>query len=337
MSEKYRHLKVKELQELLEKNGLSQTGKKEELIERLVDYDKRKELEKLEKEFNLDEFTDPKLHSFDILKESVLSDDDDLLDDELMTPLPTTTTTTTTIKPTTTSTASTTTTTTTTTSTEKSTTTATTKATTNESKQEQPAFKFIPITFEKKASAKKETSISDQAKLDAQKKLERMKRFGVKLSEEEMKQIRAARFGTLNEQKKQDVTTKTTKKVEQGKVTKKIKTPIKKNLSTLNKKPINIDRIVDKLNKTQLAAKKDKKHDARTIVFENGKRNKDKKKTADHTTHGRIVTIDHATPQPNRAVKIQKNKHASPFVNKKRNVFIQQENVQNSKFKRRRT
>lgn len=49
------------LKELLEKNGLSQTGKKEELIERLVDYDKRKELEKLEKEFNLDEFTDPKL------------------------------------------------------------------------------------------------------------------------------------------------------------------------------------------------------------------------------------------------------------------------------------
>ncbi|ORE07422.1 hypothetical protein BCV72DRAFT_304623 [Rhizopus microsporus var. microsporus] len=324
MSEKYRHLKVKELQELLEKNGLSQTGKKEELIERLVDYDKRKELEKLEKEFNLDEFTDPKLHSFDILKESVLSDDDDLLDDELMTPLPTTTTAT---KPATTP----------TTSTEKATTTATTKATTNESKQEQPAFKFTPITFEKKASAKKETSISDQAKLDAQKKLERMKRFGVKLSEEEMKQIRAARFGTLNEQKKQDVTTKTNKKVEQGKVTKKIKTPIKKNLSTLNKKPINIDRIVDKLNKTQLAAKKDKKHDARTIVFENGKRNKDKKKTADHTTQGRIVTIDHATPQPNRAVKIQKNKHASPFVNKKRNVFIQQEKAQNSKFKRRRT
>ncbi|PHZ13857.1 uncharacterized protein RHIMIDRAFT_235849 [Rhizopus microsporus ATCC 52813] len=324
MSEKYRHLKVKELQELLEKNGLSQTGKKEELIERLVDYDKRKELEKLEKEFNLDEFTDPKLHSFDILKESVLSDDDDLLDDELMTPLPTTTTAT---KPATTP----------TTSTEKTTTTATTKATTNESKQEQPAFKFTPITFEKKASAKKETSISDQAKLDAQKKLERMKRFGVKLSEEEMKQIRAARFGTLNEQKKQDVTTKTNKKVEQGKVTKKIKTPIKKNLSTLNKKPINIDRIVDKLNKTQLAAKKDKKHDARTIVFENGKRNKDKKKTADHTTQGRIVTIDHATPQPNRAVKIQKNKHASPFVNKKRNVFIQQEKAQNSKFKRRRT
>ncbi|CEG67139.1 hypothetical protein RMATCC62417_03607 [Rhizopus microsporus] len=320
MSEKYRHLKVKELQELLEKNGLSQTGKKEELIERLVDCDKRKELEKLEKEFNLDEFTDPKLHSFDILKESVLSDDDDLLDDELMTPLPTTTTTTT--KPVTTST------------TEKTTTTTTpTKATTNESKQEQPAFKFTPITFEKKEAAKKETSISDLAKLDAQKKLERMKRFGVKLSEEEMKQIRAARFGTLNEQKKQDVTTKTTKKVEQGKVTKK-KTPIKKNLSTLNKKPINIERIVDKLNKTQLG-KTQKKNDARTIVFDNGKRNKDKKKTADHTMHGRIVTIDHATP--NRAVKIQKNKHASPFVNKKRNVFIQQENAQNLKFKRRRT
>ncbi|KAL4209415.1 hypothetical protein AB4K20DRAFT_1655430 [Rhizopus microsporus] len=313
MSEKYRHLKVKELQELLEKNGLSQTGKKEELIERLVDYDKRKELEKLEKEFNLDEFTDPKLHSFDMLKESVLSDDDDLLDDELMTPLPTTTTTTTTAKPITTS-----------TSTEKTATMAPTKATTNESKQEQPAFKFTPITFEKKEPAKKETSISDQAKLDAQKKLERMKRFGVKLSEEEMKQIRAARFGTLNEQKKQDVTTKTTKKAEQGKVTKK-RTPIKKNLSTLNKKPINIGRIVDKLNKTQLG-KTQKKNDARTIIFDNGKRNKDMKKTADHTMHGRIVTIDNATP--NRTVKIQKNKHASPFVNKKRNVFIQQENAQ---------
>jgi hypothetical protein len=76
------------------------------------------------------------------------------------------------------------------------------------------------------------------------------------------------------------------------------------------------------MNKTQLG----KKNDARTIVLDNGKRNKDKKKTADHTMHGRIVTIDHATP--NRAVKVQKNKHASPFVNKKRNVFIQQENAQ---------
>ncbi|CAO3697473.1 unnamed protein product [Rhizopus stolonifer] len=82
MSEKYKQLKVKELQDILSKKGLAQTGKKEDLIERLVSFDKRKELEKLEKELDLDGFDDKVYPSVDLLKESVLSDDEDLLLDK---------------------------------------------------------------------------------------------------------------------------------------------------------------------------------------------------------------------------------------------------------------
>ncbi|CEJ03341.1 hypothetical protein RMCBS344292_17327 [Rhizopus microsporus] len=71
MSEKYKNLKVKDLQvftnemttdinkELLQKNGLPHTGKKEELIERLVQHDEtiEKELGSLEEEFgNLEDY-----------------------------------------------------------------------------------------------------------------------------------------------------------------------------------------------------------------------------------------------------------------------------------------
>lgn len=48
--------------ELLQKNGIPHSGKKEDLIERLVRNDERKALEKLEKEFELDDdFDDSKL------------------------------------------------------------------------------------------------------------------------------------------------------------------------------------------------------------------------------------------------------------------------------------
>lgn len=79
MSEKYKSLKVKEIQgkkvkkeykcwfkilncclELLQKSGIPHSGKKEDLIERLVRNDERKALENLEKEFEL-EFDESKL------------------------------------------------------------------------------------------------------------------------------------------------------------------------------------------------------------------------------------------------------------------------------------
>ncbi|KAI8969338.1 hypothetical protein BDF20DRAFT_163045 [Mycotypha africana] len=96
MSEKYKSLKVKELTELLQKYKLSTSGKKEELIDRLVKYDEKQAIEKLEKEFELDFQNDTsstsKIDLDDVafssipldtktppnLKESVLSDDEDL-------------------------------------------------------------------------------------------------------------------------------------------------------------------------------------------------------------------------------------------------------------------
>ncbi|CAO3614908.1 unnamed protein product [Cunninghamella echinulata] len=66
MSDKYLKLKVKELQEILQKNGLPHTGKKEELIEQLVKHDEEKkalEIDSLEAEFgNLEEFDETKLN-----------------------------------------------------------------------------------------------------------------------------------------------------------------------------------------------------------------------------------------------------------------------------------
>ncbi|OBZ81769.1 hypothetical protein A0J61_10183, partial [Choanephora cucurbitarum] len=95
MSEKYKNLKVKELQELLQKSSLPVSGKKEDLIARLVKNDERIALESLEKEFELDgDFDDTKINLNDIShdmfapipiekpsvteKESVLSDDDEV-------------------------------------------------------------------------------------------------------------------------------------------------------------------------------------------------------------------------------------------------------------------
>ncbi|KAI7895906.1 uncharacterized protein EV154DRAFT_598859 [Mucor mucedo] len=71
MSEKYKNLKVKELQELLQKNDMPYTGKKEDLVERLVKLDERKAMENLEKEFELeDDFDESKL----ILTEDIQTD-----------------------------------------------------------------------------------------------------------------------------------------------------------------------------------------------------------------------------------------------------------------------
>ncbi|KAI8645003.1 hypothetical protein BD408DRAFT_412482 [Parasitella parasitica] len=258
MSEKYKALKVKELQELLQKNGLSTSGKKEELVARLVKDDERKALESLEKEFELDgDFDESKtpvseLATDDIfaleklpLKESVLSDDEDVdfIFNEKKTTKSTassapatspsstaaspiasisaTETVDTVVKQTETpkinSTNS------------AATITATVKTTVSST------FKFTPITFDKKPSiadtastpiaatttvarvitskpkaaaaaavaAAKATSVppkslddkAEKLRLEAERRLERSKRFGVKLDEKEMKEIRAARFG----------------------------------------------------------------------------------------------------------------------------------------------
>ncbi|KAI9269797.1 hypothetical protein BY458DRAFT_510460 [Sporodiniella umbellata] len=176
MSEKYKGLKVKELQDVLVKKGLTQSGKKEELIERLVDFDRRKELEKMEKELELDVFEeqDSKTYpSMDLMKESVLSDDEDLLLE--MEPRP---------KP-------------------KKRTLLPTQETNDTSPSQlpnpaTPLFQFTPITFDKKEP--KKLTNEEQAKLDAQRRMERMKRFGMKGNDEEMKVLRAARFGTPPEE-----------------------------------------------------------------------------------------------------------------------------------------
>ncbi|KAI8380809.1 hypothetical protein BD560DRAFT_487438 [Blakeslea trispora] len=249
MSEKYKNLKVKELQELLQKNSLPVSGKKEDLIARLVKNDERIALESLEKEFELDgDFDETKLNlndiSHDMLepipmekpsssvteKESVLSDDDEVdfviaqkskerkASDKTKTIV-----------------------------TVEQTTVVETKtenvAPTDEKKSNEKvkvdkeaknSFKFTPITFDKptvssagKATPKPATikkpeptkkekakldEVAEKLRLEAERRLERSKRFGVKLDEKEMKQIRAARFGLLAKEEEEQKKNKKNKK-----------------------------------------------------------------------------------------------------------------------------
>ncbi|KAI8078931.1 uncharacterized protein B0P05DRAFT_587169 [Gilbertella persicaria] len=264
MSEKYKSLKVPELKEILQRNGLAVSGKKEDLISRLVKNDERKALESLEKEFELDGDFDENDIPQDIFtpipiekpstteKESVLSDDEEVdfvindkaknkdimanKDSKETTPTPssvpekststpkqkeitekpfTTTTTTTTTNTNTANTAKTIASTATI-----ATTTSTTTITTITTKN---SFKFTPITFDKptvssasKAMAKptpaeKDKKIqikvdpnAERLKKEAERRLERSKRFGLKLDEKEMKEIRAARFGLMKAEKEKE-------------------------------------------------------------------------------------------------------------------------------------
>ncbi|KAL9547113.1 hypothetical protein MBANPS3_006328 [Mucor bainieri] len=224
-AEKYKSLKVKELQELLTKSGLPHTGKKEELIERLVKHDEKqdKELASLDDEFgDLDEFDESKV-DLDDLTESVkpiedLSTEIEDIDEALKQPE---TTVTETKQPETPA-----------ASTETPADTAvTTPATTTASSEPvvkpNSNFKFTPITFDKPASdstatatatatatnapaatekapaspSQPITNVAD-AKVksidDAEKALERAKRFGIQLNEKAKKDIRAQRFGIAN-------------------------------------------------------------------------------------------------------------------------------------------
>ncbi|ORZ06928.1 hypothetical protein BCR42DRAFT_426730 [Absidia repens] len=182
MSDKYKNLKVKELQELLQKTGLPHTGKKEELIERLVKHDETKalELESLEAEFgnledfdeaklNLDELADPDLKSFQPESKEKTSESNiaNIA------------------------------------STDNSTTTSSQEPITKEGS----GFKFNPIVFDKKpptasptsgavSAAQSSTTTKDKATTEAERKLERAKRFGVQVNEKTKQEMRAARFGT---------------------------------------------------------------------------------------------------------------------------------------------
>ncbi|KAK4514276.1 uncharacterized protein ATC70_001867 [Mucor velutinosus] len=222
-AEKYKSLKVKELQELLTKSGLPHTGKKEELIERLVKHDEKqdKELASLDDEFgDLDDFDESKVN-LDDLTESVkpiedLSADIEDIDEALKQPEATTaetkqpeastTSAETPATPTTTPAA---------------TITSTTTPSDEPIVKPNSNFKFTPITFDKPASTAttttstaptttaKEPASSRQpitavadAKVksidDAEKALERAKRFGIQLNEKAKKDIRAQRFGIAN-------------------------------------------------------------------------------------------------------------------------------------------
>ncbi|KAI7897537.1 uncharacterized protein BX663DRAFT_528023 [Cokeromyces recurvatus] len=193
-SEKYKNLKVKELQELLQKYNLPHTGKKEELIERLVKYNEKQELASLEDEFgDLDEFDESKVNLDDIpetgksiedLTNTELEDIVDIKNSD------------TTRKE----------------DSKKTKSSETLAINNNVVVKPNSNFKYTPITFDKGPSdtnvtKKTETSINkpvistekknDKGKLmnDAEKALERAKRFGIQLNESTKKEIRAQRFG----------------------------------------------------------------------------------------------------------------------------------------------
>lgn len=192
-AEKYKNLKVKELQELLQKHGIPHSGKKEDLIERLVKHDEAQELASLEQEFGgLEEFDESKLDLSDIKP----LDDEFTKDADIVDTVSETTTTATIL--------------------ETPAAPAAVPETTQPSNSEPVVttkpnsnFKFTPISFEKKtettttavspkpaASPKTESTNSPKAATnDAEKALERAKRFGIQLNEKAKKDIRAQRFG----------------------------------------------------------------------------------------------------------------------------------------------
>ncbi|KAG2172046.1 hypothetical protein INT43_001523 [Umbelopsis isabellina] len=173
MSEKYSKLKVKELQELLQKHSLPHSGKKDELIERLVKHDEKKmdDLALEEELGNLDEFDEAKL-------EELAQDPEFKAMQQQAADSEKQTTAATAAEP-----------------------AAVAPATSDE--KTQPAepveqvkpgsnFKFTPVSFDKTADS--ETS-SAPAKSEAERRLERAKRFGVPVQDTVKKELRAQKFG----------------------------------------------------------------------------------------------------------------------------------------------
>ncbi|SAM05915.1 hypothetical protein [Absidia glauca] len=181
MSDKYKSLKVKDLQDLLQKIGEPHTGKKEDLIERLVKHDetKARELESLEAEFgNLDEFDDHSKLNLGELADPDISktlehqepsnsnngDTADLSTTETVNDSSTTTT-------------------------------------TGPITKEGSGFTFNPIVFDKTPTTDnptKDYSTSKAATEDTERRLERAKRFGVDVNEKTKQELRAERFGISN-------------------------------------------------------------------------------------------------------------------------------------------
>ncbi|KAI9284227.1 hypothetical protein BC943DRAFT_343674 [Umbelopsis sp. AD052] len=163
MTDKYSKLKVKELQELLQKHGLPHSGKKDELIDRLVKHDEKKMDDlALEEEFgNLEEFDEAKLEE--------LAQDPEFkamqaVDTEKQDTAP-----------------------------------KVEKAEAEPEVQVKPGseFKFTPIKFDAPADSTATTDAA-AAKSEAEKRQERAKRFGVPVKDEVKKELRAQKFGDNN-------------------------------------------------------------------------------------------------------------------------------------------
>ncbi|KAI9363692.1 hypothetical protein BD770DRAFT_380167 [Pilaira anomala] len=272
MSEKYKNLKVKELQELLQASGIPHSGKKEDLIERLVRNDERKALENLEKEFEL-EFDASKLDDlitndlpsdtlFDELslekpviyeKESVLSDDDEdfLLYEKRASVLPK--------------------------NDDKSVQQKTSPAVTapanittiteENNNNTNSSFKFTPITFgTKPTDTAKTTTTTTTTKTTTVKKTVKLAAIDPKLDEKKRQQIRAARFGITPDKKKQSEpkptkstpTPTTTTKTKS--VATKVKPVVTKPVAVAPVKPIISEEILKKrAERFGLAVKEDEK------------------------------------------------------------------------------
>ncbi|OBZ85878.1 Uncharacterized protein C31H12.03c [Choanephora cucurbitarum] len=181
-ADKYKNLKVKDLQDLLQKNGLPHSGKKEELIERLVKHDEQnQEFASLEEEFgDLDEFDESKVNLDELGDKPIddLTSFDDNLESHTETKKK---------------------------EEEKTVSEEESKEKSKEESKEETKpnsnFKFTPITFDKPADTKKEEN-SAKALSDAERALERAKRFGIQLNESAKKDIRAQRFGIADKQAK---------------------------------------------------------------------------------------------------------------------------------------
>lgn len=221
----------------------------------------------------------------------------------------------------------------------------------------QNVFKFTPITFDKPQGTTDKTFTADQIKSDAQRRLERMKRFGVKVSEEEMKQLRAARFGTTTETPKTTEKSKTTTVTKKETVAKKrVKKDAKPHPLTLPKHSLNSKSVMTKkknrtgpllkntnLNQivTQIHQKKNKLIPNRKRPFLNNKvdnqwivKNKEKKRvvTAEKNTvigNGRIITFEANQQKPSTTTQRNTNNHKRTMQvnnNNKRKVHVQENN-----------
>ncbi|KAG1437565.1 hypothetical protein G6F56_013040 [Rhizopus delemar] len=153
-----------------------------------------------------------------------------------------------------------------------------------------------------------------------------MKRFGVKASEEEMKKLRAARFGTTAKSEPQ---TETTKQV--GKqATKQIGKQVGKHEVTEKKengKRKRERKNIKKANLNQVVAQIQQKNNK---FISSVKTNNNNWMTKNKNTN-RVITFPAA-----KIPTVQRNTRHVQINNGKRKIYIQQEN-NNTRFKKRKT